>query len=215
LLVSSFGGSDVQRYDGTTGAFIDEFIPPGSGGLNGAHKVGLGNNVNILVSSTEGHAVLNYDSATGAFLGQFVTTGSGGINRPHTWTFGPDGNLYVSDNVGGGSIGCFVLIGFLSGFHPRSCWLPLMPICPLPKGNKMTESFRSAKGTTKQAAKKAAARPGARGQGGRGKRRARDDRRDAGTGPRHGRAAPCDHQSQRASPFAETLVRDARVCQGR
>ena len=41
-------------------------------------------------------------------------------------------------------------------------------------------------------------------QGGRGKRRAREDRRDAGTGSRHGRAAPCDHQSQRASPLAET-----------
>src|SRR3989454_3744050 len=54
----------------------------------------------------------------------------------------------------------------------------------------------------------------ARGQGGRGKRRAREDRRDAGTGSRHGQAAPCDHQSQRASPLAETLVRDARVCQG-
>jgi streptogramin lyase len=104
LLVSSFYGNDVQRFDGVTGAFIDEFIPPGSGGLNGAHKVGLGSDGNLLVSSSDGHAVLNYDSATGAFLGQFVTTGSGGINRPHTWDFGPDSNLYVSDAVGGGAI---------------------------------------------------------------------------------------------------------------
>ena len=28
-------------------------------------------------------------------------------------------------------------------------------------------------------------------------------------------AHPCDHQSQRASPLAENLVRDAGVCQGR
>src|SRR5262245_47927937 len=55
----------------------------------------------------------------------------------------------------------------------------------------------------------------ARGQGGRGKRRAREDRCDAGTGSRHGQAAPCNHQSQRASPLAENLVRDARVRQGR
>src|SRR5665647_1168320 len=54
-----------------------------------------------------------------------------------------------------------------------------------------------------------------RGQDGRGKRRARGDRSDAGTGSRRGRAAPCDHQSQRPSPLAETLVRDARLCQGR
>src|SRR6266487_346486 len=55
----------------------------------------------------------------------------------------------------------------------------------------------------------------ARGQGGRGKRRAREDRRDAGAGSRPGRAAPCHHQSQRAGPLAENLVRDARLCQGR
>src|SRR5205807_3080443 len=53
------------------------------------------------------------------------------------------------------------------------------------------------------------------GQGGRGKRRAREDRRDAGTGSCPRRAAPCDYQSQRASPLAEALVRDARICQGR
>ena len=40
------------------------------------------------------------------------------------------------------------------------------------------------------------------GRSGRGKRRAREDRRDGGTGSRHGRAAPCDHQSQRARPRA-------------
>src|SRR2546421_1826439 len=34
-------------------------------------------------------------------------------------------------------------------------------------------------------------------------------------GSRHGQTAPCDHQIQRASPLAETLVRDARLCQGR
>src|SRR5215510_7118036 len=39
--------------------------------------------------------------------------------------------------------------------------------------------------------------------------------RDAGTGSRHGQAAPCHHQSQRASPLAENLVRNARVRQGR
>lgn len=49
-------------------------------------------------------------------------------------------------------------------------------------------------------------------QGGRGKRRARDPR-DAGNGPRHGRAAPCRDQTQGASPFAETLAWDAGVCQ--
>src|SRR5215217_6674811 len=52
-------------------------------------------------------------------------------------------------------------------------------------------------------------------EGGWGTRRAREDRRDAGTGPRHGRAAPRDRQGERAGPLAENLVRDARVCQRR
>src|SRR5256712_13140808 len=52
-------------------------------------------------------------------------------------------------------------------------------------------------------------------QGGGGERRAGEDRRDAGTGSHHGQAAPCYHQRKRAPPHAETLVRYARVCQGR
>src|SRR2546428_14115768 len=52
-------------------------------------------------------------------------------------------------------------------------------------------------------------------QGGGGERRAGEDRRDARTGSRHGQAAPCYHQRKRASSHGETLVRDARVCQGR
>src|SRR5437763_6867490 len=63
------------------------------------------------------------------------------------------------------------------------------------------------------------ARGGAEGcprrQGGRGKRRAREDRRNARKGSRHGRAAPCHRQGQRTGPLAENLVRDARICQGR
>ena len=39
-------------------------------------------------------------------------------------------------------------------------------------------------------------------EGGRGKRPAREDSRDAGTGSHHGRAAPCHHQSQRAGPLS-------------
>jgi hypothetical protein len=31
--VSNSDGDNVLRYNGTTGAFIDEFIPDGSGGL--------------------------------------------------------------------------------------------------------------------------------------------------------------------------------------
>src|SRR5713101_8336498 len=42
-----------------------------------------------------------------------------------------------------------------------------------------------------------------------------EDRRDVGTRSRHGQAAPCRDQSQRADALAENLVRDACICQGR
>src|ERR1700730_4875059 len=54
----------------------------------------------------------------------------------------------------------------------------------------------------------------ARGQGGRGKRTARQDLRAAANRSPYGQAAPRGHKSKRASPLAETLVRHARVCQG-
>ncbi len=56
--------------------------------------------------------------------------------------------------------------------------------------------------------------PRARGQGGRGKRVAREDRRAAGSRSRLGQAAPRRHQSQRARPLAEAVVRHAGVLQG-
>src|SRR5215218_7234454 len=50
-------------------------------------------------------------------------------------------------------------------------------------------------------------------EGGWGTRRAREDRRDAGDGSRHGRAAPRDRQGERTRALAEDLVRDARLRQ--
>src|SRR6266704_1352414 len=50
---------------------------------------------------------------------------------------------------------------------------------------------------------------------GEGERRPGEDRRDAGTGSRHGQAASYYYQRKRARPLAKALVRDARLCQGR
>jgi hypothetical protein len=61
-----------------------------------------------------------------------------------------------------------------------------------------------------QEAKAAARRRPGRGQSGRGKRRARENRRDAGTGSLYGRAASAIIKAS-ANPLAENLVWDARV----
>jgi hypothetical protein len=95
--------SSVLRFNGITGEFIDSFVPPGSGGLNGPRGLVFGPDGNLYVNSFDSGPgpVLCYDGTTGAFLDVFVRSGSNpfGENRSGAsrgLVFGPDGNLYVS-----------------------------------------------------------------------------------------------------------------------
>lgn len=92
LLVGS--NNKVLRYDGTTGLFIDEFVPPLSGGLGVPLGITIGSDDNLYVSNGLLREVLRYDGMTGAFLDIFAS--EGGLSFAHGLTFGPDGNLYVS-----------------------------------------------------------------------------------------------------------------------
>ncbi len=51
LLVSAELSGNILRYDGGTGAFIDEFVSPGVGGLCENHEVGPGG----MVFGADGH----------------------------------------------------------------------------------------------------------------------------------------------------------------
>ena len=102
----------VLRYDGTTGAFLAEFVPGGSGGLGLPSALTFGPDGNLYVASTSAFAagsldaVLRYQGPSGkrpgAFIDVFVPPGSGGLLSPVGVIFGPDGNgdgrqdLYVS-----------------------------------------------------------------------------------------------------------------------
>jgi len=89
----------IDRYDGTTGAFIDHFVPVGT--LNGGRDMAFSGGY-LYVGEEYNNDVLRFNSTTGAFDRVFVTAGSGGIDGPHGLTFGPDANgdgipeLYVS-----------------------------------------------------------------------------------------------------------------------
>jgi hypothetical protein len=104
LYVGSPVTSSILRFNGVTGAFIDEFVGPGSGGLI-APLILVFHDNKLYVGDIGANDIARYDAVTGAFIDVFVPARSGGMGRdqgaPQEFAFGPDGNLYVaSPNTG-------------------------------------------------------------------------------------------------------------------
>jgi len=79
LFVSGGYAGNVQEIDGTTGAYIGEFVPTESGRLSATGLLFDDHGRLLLTSSETGGArVLAYDAITGAPLGAFTEPGSGG-----------------------------------------------------------------------------------------------------------------------------------------
>ncbi|MBW1686544.1 MAG: DUF4347 domain-containing protein [Deltaproteobacteria bacterium] len=99
IYVSGWKSDNVLRYDAQSGAFIDEFVTAGSGGLNRTGGLAFGPDGNLYVStySNPDGDVLRFDGATGAFIDVFVSGGGSGVIGPEGLAWGPDGNLYVAD----------------------------------------------------------------------------------------------------------------------
>lgn len=89
--------SSVNRYDGT-GAFIDNFVTVGSGGLAGPVSARFGPDGNLYVTSLNSNQVLRYDGMTGNFIDDFAVGGP--LQGPTDLLFGPDNNLYVASALG-------------------------------------------------------------------------------------------------------------------
>lgn len=94
LFVSSEGTHSVKRYNGTTGAYMGDFVTPGSGGLGGPQGIVFGPDGNLYVSSRDSGAVIRYNGQTGAFMNVF-TTGTT-LVFPADLSF-RDGFLWVAD----------------------------------------------------------------------------------------------------------------------
>ena len=100
LYVSAGGGAlagHVNRFNGVTGELIDQFVPPGSGGLSRPLVVVFGPDGNLYVGDIGSRSIRRYDGRTGAFIDHFVPPGNLGNTggTPQLFVFGPDGNLYV------------------------------------------------------------------------------------------------------------------------
>ena len=101
-VVNTFGDS-VNRYDASTGAFIDKFVAPKSGGLDIPTELSFGPDGFLYVTSStldeaqaSHHQVLRYNGTDGSFAGAVMPGGSGGLNSPSGIAFDSAGNLYVA-----------------------------------------------------------------------------------------------------------------------
>lgn len=101
LLVCSFVGDAVGRFDLDSGAFLGDLGPTDA--LDGALGIVVGPDGRIYVASEESNAVVRFDGTTGAFLDRFVADDpltmedeTGGLLGPGAVLFGADGRLYVS-----------------------------------------------------------------------------------------------------------------------
>ncbi len=118
LLVGSANGSSVQRFDGTSGAFIDNFTS-GGGPVSGQSCPVYGPNGNLYVKEwSYAGGVREYDGVTGVFINTVVPVIS---DAESAILFGPDGKLYAEgpsrgeinryDGATGALVGTFVPAG--------------------------------------------------------------------------------------------------------
>jgi len=94
LYVTDCDRHSVLRYDGQTGAYIDDFVPNRSGGLFEPWRSTFGPDGNLYVVSHHNGKVLRYDGWTGEFIDEVPSEGY----APSDLTFGPDGYLYGSSD---------------------------------------------------------------------------------------------------------------------
>lgn len=115
LYFTSVRTSEVLRFSGSDGAFIDRFVESGEGGLVQPSGLTFGPDGILYVGSPTTDRVLRFDR-DGAYIGDFFPAGSGGLDTPVGLTFGPDGNFYVAGAATPQSAGVFRYNGTTGGF---------------------------------------------------------------------------------------------------
>ncbi len=91
MYVSYFDTDVVKRFNRYNGNYVDDFFPPGTGGLDGAAGLRFGPDKNLYVASLWNHKIKRYNGQTGEYMGDFI---SGGLAGPMWLCW--NGDLYVS-----------------------------------------------------------------------------------------------------------------------
>jgi len=88
-------GSQILRFDGTTGASLGNVLVDYGGGSISGYT--FGPDRNIYVTDFNGLQINRFNGSTGAFMNTFAT---GTLSSPYQPLFGPDGNLYLGQSTG-------------------------------------------------------------------------------------------------------------------
>jgi sugar lactone lactonase YvrE len=94
--------SQVLRYRGDTGAFVDVFASEADSPLYRPYGKAFGPDGMLYVASFASDTILRFDGSTGAYVDTFATAPApdmrqpGDLNGPNGVSFGPDGMLYVT-----------------------------------------------------------------------------------------------------------------------
>jgi DNA-binding beta-propeller fold protein YncE len=97
LFVGDFSTSSVKRFDGTTGAFLDQQALSGFFGPGSPMGMAFGPDGNLYVADNMNNSVDKLNGTTGALIGEFIPTSAATLVGPTGVAFGADGNLYVAN----------------------------------------------------------------------------------------------------------------------
>lgn len=103
LYVASANTHSVKRYDGLTGAYLDDFAT--DNGLNYPRGITFGPDGNLYVSSSN-DKVLRFNGTTGQFIDAFVPYGTPDLIDPQDLVFRGNGKLYISNGWSRSVIRC-------------------------------------------------------------------------------------------------------------
>nr|MCH9653497.1 hypothetical protein [Planctomycetota bacterium] len=90
----------ILRFDGLTGAYIEDFVDRFEGGMGVPSGIAFDPSGNLYVASFSTNEILKFDSNGDVVPGgPFIAAGTGGLANPRGVTVGPDGLLYVANGA--------------------------------------------------------------------------------------------------------------------